>query len=49
MRAFLAACFVSMLIATGVWAILEHLVQEPVSTAFTTSAVRLDQVTPPDY
>jgi hypothetical protein len=49
MRAFLAACLVAMVIATGAWAVLEHFVQEPVSSTFTTSAVRLSQVTPPDY
>ena len=49
MRPFLAACFVAMVISIGAWAVLDNLVQEPVSKAFATSAVRLDQVTPADY
>jgi hypothetical protein len=49
MRPFLAACLVAIVIGFGAWAVLDHLVQEPVSKAFTTSAVRLDQTTPADY
>jgi hypothetical protein len=48
MRPFLAACLSIVIIGLGAWAVL-GLVQEPVSKAFTTSAVRLDQTTPMNY
>jgi hypothetical protein len=41
MRAFLAACVVILLVALGAMVVLDRLVQEPVSTAFATSAARI--------
>jgi hypothetical protein len=40
MRAFFAACFVAIVISIGAMAVLDQVVQEPVSAAFATSAVR---------
>jgi hypothetical protein len=48
MRPFLAACLITVIIGLGAWAVL-GLLQEPVSKAFATSAVRLDQTTPLNY
>jgi hypothetical protein len=41
MRAFLAACAAILFIALGAMIILDHLVQEPVSKAFATTAARI--------
>jgi hypothetical protein len=41
MRAFLAACVVTIVIGIGAAAILDNFVQKPVSAAFATSAVRI--------
>jgi hypothetical protein len=41
MRAFLAACVVTIVIGIGAAAILDTFVQTPASVAFATSAVRL--------
>jgi hypothetical protein len=41
MRSFVAACFVAIAVALAAAAILDEAVQEPVATAFSTSAVRL--------
>jgi hypothetical protein len=41
MRSFVAACFVAIVLALAAAAILDEAVQESVTTAFTTSAVRL--------
>jgi hypothetical protein len=46
MRAFLAACAATLAIALGAMIILDALVQEPVSTAFATSAARISPGTP---
>jgi hypothetical protein len=40
MRAFLAACFVIMVLAVGAAAALDSLVQQPVSAAFADPGVR---------
>ncbi len=40
MRAFLTACIAAAAISLGAWIVLVQLVQEPVSAAFATSAVR---------
>jgi len=41
MRSFIAACVVAIVIAVGAAAILNTALQESVSVAFSTSAVRL--------
>jgi len=41
MRSFLAACLATLLIALGAVIILDQLVQEPVSKAFTTTGSRI--------
>jgi|AmaraimetFIIA100_FD_contig_31_55805201_length_470_multi_2_in_0_out_0_1 hypothetical protein len=41
MRAFIVACVVAIIIATAADLVLNRLVQEPSSTAYSTSAVRL--------
>jgi hypothetical protein len=41
MRAFLAACVVILFVALGAMIVLNGLVQEPVSTAFTTAGARI--------
>lgn len=41
MRSFLSACLAALVIALVASAILGYTVQEPVSRAFSTSAVRL--------
>ena len=41
MRAFMVACFVVGIIAVGAAVILDRLVQEPASVAFTESSARL--------
>jgi hypothetical protein len=41
MRVFITACLVAIIIAVGAAAILNWIVQEPSSSAFSTSAVRI--------
>ena len=41
MRAFMVACFVIGIIAVGAAVVLESLVQEPASAAFTESSARI--------
>jgi hypothetical protein len=40
MRAFLAACFVAVIIAFGTATVLDYFVQEPVSVAFAEPSAR---------
>jgi hypothetical protein len=40
MRAFLAACFVAVIIAFGAAIVLDYFVQEPVLVAFTEPSAR---------
>jgi len=40
MRAFILACFVATIIASGIAAVLINFVQEPVSVAFAESSAR---------
>jgi hypothetical protein len=41
MRAFIAVCFISAVVAVGAAAILDNFVQEPVSVAFAEPSARL--------
>jgi hypothetical protein len=41
MRVFISACLVAVIIAVGAAAVFDRIVQEPSSTAFSTSAVRI--------
>jgi hypothetical protein len=40
MRAFILACFIASIIASGTAAILSNFIQEPVSVAFAESSAR---------
>ena len=49
MRAFIIACYVAVVLAIGVATMLNVFVQQSSSTAFSTTAVRLDESDRPHH